>query len=100
DIGPVRDSMGKPVELQLSFTPEASTADLSVRADYHDVVLHRFEGAALVTDRIYTVAAPAVRIDAAVLLPDTTYVFEIRTFKGHPAAAQGNFAEIDYPYGA
>ncbi|HSS02680.1 MAG TPA: hypothetical protein VLM79_36715 [Kofleriaceae bacterium] len=99
DIGPVRDSLGKPVELQLSFTPEVNTAD-GVRADYDDILLHRFDGASLTTDRIYTVTAPSVRIDSSVLQPNTTYVLEIRTYKGHPAAARGDFTQIDYPYGA
>jgi hypothetical protein len=82
---------------QLSFTPENDTL---YRADYHDVVLHSFDRGALTTERIYTVTAPSVRIDGAILRPDTTYVFEIRTYKGHPAAERGDFTQVDYPYGA
>jgi hypothetical protein len=100
DIGPLRDSMSQPIALQLSFTSEVSTSDLTVRADYHDILLHRFDGALLTTDRIYTVTAPTVQIDSTVLRPDTTYVFEIRTYKGHPTAAHGDFRQIEYPYGA
>lgn len=85
---------------QLSFTSETSTADFTVRADYHDILLHHFESAMLVTDRIYTVTAPTVQIDGSLLRPDTTYVFEIRTYKGHTSAAHGDFTAIDYPYGA
>jgi hypothetical protein len=82
---------------RLDFTFETG-ADL--RADYHDVVLHRFDGSTLTTDRIYTVTAPSVQIDRSVLRPGTTYVLEIRTYKGHPSAARGDFAPVDYPYGA
>jgi hypothetical protein len=82
---------------KLDFIPEAG-ADL--RADYHDVVLHRLDGTTLRTDRIYTVTAPTVRIDSSVLRPSSIYVFEIRTYKGHPSAARGDFAPVDYPYGA
>ncbi|MGH9888145.1 MAG: hypothetical protein ACREBE_21610, partial [bacterium] len=85
---------------QLSFTSETSTSEFTVRADYHDVLLRRFDGAKLTTDRIYTVIAPRVQIDGSLLRPDTTYVFEIRTYKGHPAAVHGDFTAIDYPYGA
>jgi hypothetical protein len=85
---------------QLSFTSETSTPDFAVRADYHDILLHRFAGAKLVTDRIYTVTAPSVQIDGSLLQPDTTYVFEIRTYKGHAFAASGDFTTVDYPYGA
>ncbi|HET9624978.1 MAG TPA: hypothetical protein VFP84_26605 [Kofleriaceae bacterium] len=80
----------------LSFTPETG-ADL--RADYYDVILHRITGSALTTERIYTVTAPSVQIDAALLQPLTDYVFEIRTIKGHPQAAQGDFSLTELPYG-
>jgi hypothetical protein len=82
---------------RLDFTSETGT---DLRADYHDILLHRLDGASLVTERIYTVTAPTVRIDGSVLRPATVYVLEIRTYKGHPAAARGDFAPIDYPYGA
>jgi hypothetical protein len=82
---------------QLDFTPETAPR---LRAHYHDVVLHRLDGPTLTTDRIYTVTAPTVRIDGSVLRPSSTYVFEIRTYKGHPSAARGDFAPVDYPYGA
>lgn len=82
---------------RLDFTSETGT---NLRADYHDILLHRLEGAALITERIYTVTAPTVRIDGTVLRPGAVYVLEIRTYKGHSAAARGDFAPIDYPYGA
>jgi len=82
---------------RLDFTLETGAG---LRADYHDVVLHRFDGSTLTSDRIYTVTAPTVRIDTAVLRPSATYVLEIRTYKGHPSAARGDFAPVDYPYGA
>jgi hypothetical protein len=82
---------------QLDFTPEAGAG---LRADYHDVLLHRLDGPTLITERIYTVTAPTVRIDGSVLRPNSTYVFEIRTYKGHQSAARGDFAPVDYPYGA
>lgn len=80
----------------LDFTPEAG-ADL--RADYHDVVLHRIANSTLTPVRIFTVTGPSVRIDGALLVPGD-YVFEIRTYKGHPMASQGDFASVEYPYGA
>jgi hypothetical protein len=80
----------------LAFTPEVG-ADL--RADYYDVVLHRITGGTMTTDRIYTVTSPTVRIDGALLMPGADYVFEIRAIKGHPQAAHGDFAPVDYPYG-
>jgi hypothetical protein len=84
---------------QLAFTPEAAT-DTPLRADYYDVVLHRIVAGTLTTERIYTVTAPTVRIDGALLLPGADYVFEVRSYKGHPQAPHGNFAPVDYPYGA
>src|SRR6185503_2220175 len=91
DAGPVTGAF------ELHFALETGP---DIRADYHDVVLHRFDGSTLTTDRIYTVTAPTVRISGSDLRPGTVYVFEIRTIKGPPAAARGNFAEVDYPYGA
>ncbi|HET7501342.1 MAG TPA: hypothetical protein VFK02_10080 [Kofleriaceae bacterium] len=81
----------------LRFQPELGAG---LRADYHDVVLHKISGGALTTERIYTVTQPTVRIDGALLVPGADYVLEIRTYKGHPRAAQGDFAAVDYPYGA
>jgi hypothetical protein len=82
---------------QLDFMSETGTR---LRADYHDVVLHRLDGPTLTSERIYTVTAPTVRVDGSLLRPNSTYVFEIRTYKGHPSAARGDFAPVDYPYGA
>ena len=82
---------------ELTFTPEMAT---DVRADYYDVLLHRIEAGALKTERIYTVTAPSVRIDVSLLAPGADYVFEVRSFKGHPQAARGDFAPVDYPYGS
>lgn len=95
DIGSTT-GMDKP-PFRLDFTLETSAG---LRADYHDVVLHRFDGSTLTTDRIYTVTAPSVQIDRSVLQPGAIYVLEIRTYKGHPSAARGDFAPVDYPYGA
>ena len=81
----------------LSFVPEAG-ADL--RADYHDVLLHRITGGALTTERIFTVTTPRVRIDGSLLIPGADYVLEIRSYKGHAMAPRGDFAPVDYPYGA
>lgn len=91
DVGPPTGTF------TLDFTPEVGDG---LRADHHEVLLHRLSDPLLITQRIYTVTQPTVRIDAAVLLPGTDYVFEIRSFKGHPDAARGNFAPIEYPYGA
>jgi hypothetical protein len=86
---------------RLAFAPEAGT---DLRVDYYDVVLHRITttggASGLTTERIYTVTVPSVRIDGAVLAPGADYVFEIRSFKGHPRAQHGDFSAVDYPYGA
>jgi len=87
---------------ELDFVQEPSS-DTPLRADYYDVVLHRFDPqvrGGLTTERIYTVTAPKVRIDGALLMPGADYVFEVRSYKGHPQASHGNFAPVDYPYGA
>jgi hypothetical protein len=83
----------------LAFTPETGTG---LRADYHDVYLHRINGGMLTTERIYTVTATAlqVRIDGSVLAPGADYVFEIRSYAGHVMAPGGDFAPVDYPYGS
>jgi hypothetical protein len=81
----------------LAFAPETGTG---LRADYHDVYLHRITGGALTTERIYTVTAPEVRIDGAVLAPGADYVLEIRSYAGHVMAPKGDFAPVDYPYGS
>ena len=80
----------------LAFTPETGT---DLRADYFDVVLHRFGPAGLTTERIYTVTSPTVRIDGAVFAPGADYVFEIRTYKGHPRVVHGDFSAVEFPYG-
>ena len=82
---------------ELTFQPENA---VDVRADYYNVVLHRIVAGMLTTDRIYTVTAPKVRIDGELLAPGTDYVFEVRSYKGHPEAQHGNFAPVDYPYGS
>jgi len=84
---------------ELAFIPEAAT-DTPLGADYYDVVLHRIVAGTLTTERIYTVTAPKVRIDGALFMPGADYVFEVRSYKGHPQAPHGNFAPVDYPYGA
>lgn len=80
----------------LHFVPETG---VGLRADYYDVYLHRIDGNALVTERIYTVTAPEVRIDGSRLVRGTDYVFEIRSYAGHVMAPRGDFAPVDYPYG-
>lgn len=81
----------------LTFTPEMA-AGLGV--DYYDVTLHRLDGGTLTTERIYTVTAPKVQIDGALLAPQAVYVFQIRSFKGHPSARQGDLRPVSYPYGS
>ena len=89
--------IGNPTgSLTLGFTPETSP---DLRADYHDVILHKVAGGGLTTVRIFTVTAPQVQIDSALLARGTDYVFEIRTYKGHAMAPRGDFAPVDYPYG-
>jgi hypothetical protein len=81
----------------LAFIPETG---VGLRADYHDVYLHRISGTMLTTERIYTVTTTQVRIDSSVLVPDADYVFEIRSYAGHVMAPRGDFAPVDYPYGS
>jgi hypothetical protein len=81
----------------LAFVPEIGA---DVGADYFDVTLHRLDGSALVTERVYTVTEPTVRIDGAHLPPGAEYVLQIRSFRGHPNARQGDFRPVDYPYGS
>lgn len=80
----------------LSISTEAGVD----RPDYYDVLLHKLVGDNLTTERIYTVISPEVRIDASVLVGGAEYVFEIRSFKGHPMAARGDFTFVQFPYGS
>ncbi|HEY0193545.1 MAG TPA: hypothetical protein VGC42_20650, partial [Kofleriaceae bacterium] len=86
--------------LLLTFQPET---DPKLRADVYEVRLHTITaGGALTTERIYTIPAgtnPSVKIDGALLAKGKTYIFEIRTIKGHPAAPTFDFSVVDYPYG-
>lgn len=98
--------IGSPAgSVTLTFTPDTSTTD--VRADYHDVILYKIDSSGLTPVRIFTVTTPPqaqtgpqVHIDGSLLSPATDYVFEIRTYKGHMMAPHGDFAPVDYPYGA
>lgn len=90
DIGPA----GGP--LTLAFVPDSADAS----ADYYDVTLYQLDRGALVARRIYTVTAPQVAIDGAALTAGATYVFAIRSFKGHPDARSGDFRSVSYPYGS
>ncbi len=94
--GPDQIAVGTPSgAFTLHFVPETG---VGLRADYYDVYLHRIAGNALITERIYTVTAPEVRIDGSVLVSGTDYVFEIRSYAGHVMAPRGDFAPVDYPY--
>lgn len=90
DVGPA----GSP--LTLSFVPDITDAS----ADYYDVTLYQLDSGALVARRIYTVTTSQVAIDGAVLARGATYVFAIRSFKGHPDARSGDFRSISFPYGS
>jgi hypothetical protein len=80
----------------LTFTTEMGVD----RPDYYDVLLHKLDGDNLTTERIYTVISPEVRIDPSVLVGGAEYVFEIRSFKGHPMASRGDFTVVQFPYGS
>jgi len=82
---------------ELTFVPEVGA---NLRVDYYDVILHRINAGVLSNERIYTVTSPKVRIEASLLAPGADYVFEVRSYKGHPQAQHGNFAPVDYPYGS
>ena len=86
-------------QFTLNFVPETG---VGLRADYYDVYLRRIIGEVLaaVPDRIYTVTAPEVKIDASLLASGIDYVFEIRSYAGHPMAPHGDFAPVEYPYGS
>jgi hypothetical protein len=91
-------SVGAPTgAFTLDFVPETGAG---LRANYYDVYLHRISDNKLTTERIYTVTAPQVKIDGAVLTPSADYVFEIRSYAGHVMAPRGDFAPVDYPYGS
>jgi hypothetical protein len=96
--GPDQIAVGAPTgAFTLGFVPETGNG---VHADYYDVYLHRISDSKLTTERIYTVTVPEVRIDGAALVPGADYVFEIRSYAGHPMATRGDFAPVDYPYGS
>ena len=87
---------------KLSFTPEPG-----LQADYYDIVLHGISNNAIPTQRIFTVPAPTdgsteidVMIDGANFTVGNNYVFEIRSFVGHPQAPHGDFSTVAYPYGS
>jgi len=90
-------AVGPPGRFTVHITPEA---EAGVRADYYDVTLHRFDAGGLTTERIYTVISPEVVLDAASLAPAADYVLEIRSFRGHPNVRQGDFRQVEYPYGS
>lgn len=81
----------------LAFSPELG---VELRADYFEITLYAIRAGALAPARIYTVTQPTVRIDGAVLSAGVDYVFQIRSIRGHPNAGHGDFATIDFPYGA
>ncbi|HEX4420160.1 MAG TPA: hypothetical protein VH165_19730, partial [Kofleriaceae bacterium] len=97
DVGPASGTF------TLAFTPEVAA---NLRGDYYDVILHKIVSGSLTIERIYTVptpadnSAPSVLIDGTLLQAGADYVFEIRSYKGHPHAVTGDFAPVDYPYGA
>jgi hypothetical protein len=86
----------------LQFAAEATSANApsDLRIDYYEVTLYRIDGATRTAQRVYTVTAPAVRIDGPALVSGVEYVFEIRSYKGHPKAQRGDFSAVDYPYGS
>ncbi|MEO7729448.1 MAG: hypothetical protein ABIY55_00640 [Kofleriaceae bacterium] len=90
DIGPAAGP------LTLAFVPDI----VGDSADYYDVTLYQLDASTLVAKRIYTVTAPQVAIDGAVLSAGVTYVFQIRSFKGHPDARSGDFRPVSFPYGS
>jgi hypothetical protein len=90
DIGPA------PGTLTLDFVPELGQAP----PDYYDVTLHQLDADARITRRVYTVTAPHVELDGTQLTPGAVYVLEIRSFKGHPDAASGDFRPVSFPYGS
>lgn len=91
DAGPATGSF------TLEFSPEAGTG---LRADYYDVTLHKLAGGTLTAGRVFTVTEPKVQLDSALFAPGATYVFQIRSFSGHPNARQGDFRPVAYPYGS
>jgi hypothetical protein len=94
--GPDQIAVGAPTgTFTLDFVPEAGA---NLRADYHDVYLHRIGQVPPV--RIYTVTAPQVKIDGSVFGAGGDFVFEIRSYAGHVGAPRGEFAPVDYPYGS
>lgn len=81
--------------LTLSF---ALGTQSSFVANYFDVTLIRIpDSSTLVRERTYTVTEPSVAIDPAVLVKGALYVLEIRSHRGYPDVALGDFSKIEGP---
>ncbi len=89
-----------PITLQFSLESDAALA----KPDYFEVVVYRVQNG-LHPERVYmSTDLPAIRvtpvkltIDPTVFVPNTEYVFAIRTYRGRPDAPSGDFRRATYP---
>ncbi len=89
------ESIGTRTELTLGF--ETAT---NLVVDYFEVTLYRLAGTTLEPVRTYVgpdPAKPTIHFDPSLLLPDTAYVFAVRTYRGRPGARTGEFQTVQGP---
>lgn len=77
--------------LDLTFELYNAAADAPGLADYATATLYRAGTNPIVREREYTFTGTTLRIDRAVLAPQTEYVLEVRTYVGAPGAAAADF---------
>jgi hypothetical protein len=80
--------------LELKFEVESNPL---LGVDYFDITLYAIPNNKLDRQRVYTVTDRRLSIDPTFLVPDTEYVFEIRSYLGRPDIARANFAINTYP---
>jgi hypothetical protein len=99
-----------PGTFELTFALETEQANLALAVDYFETTVFRFEGSMLVPERVIistevaAAAPPAprvitapIRIDRSLFVAPNRYVIAIRTFRGRPGAARGDFTTVAYP---
>jgi hypothetical protein len=90
--GRVLPAGGEPVELTFQVEPQGTLA-----ADYFDITLYDVSANTLNRQRIYTVTDRTLTIDPSLLVPNASYVLEIRAYRGRPNLSQADFAATAYP---
>jgi len=80
-----------PVGHTLAWTVAMGGADDAV------VTLYRIEAAAPVPVHRYVTTSTTIAIEPGVLVPGSTYVFQIALRTGYPGAAAGDYRTVTYP---